>query len=175
MKETRINSKTTFVEYKASPRAEGLVYLWLAAALGLFSTLFLIFGDLDATDRIVAPVIAYGATVWIAAFGAYYRYFRRKPLKRSVILGNHMHRMYLRSRVLFLIYTLLLCTVIYVVTVLLIDFISCGFAFDIGRLMDDFIKGQCLLLLFGPYKAAMEYLGYRQYYICLNIRNGQDT
>ena len=166
MIETKINSKKTFVEYRTSPKPEGLLYLCIAALFAILATLFLIFKEMDSTDRIVVTIISYGAVVWMAAFGVYYRYFRYKPLKRNVILGNHMHRMYLRNRLLFMIYAFLLCTICYVVTIILVDFLWNGFSLDKATLIEDFRKVWGLILFIAPYRTATEYLGYRQYYIC---------
>lgn len=168
MNETKINSKLTFVEYKTSPKPEGLLSMCLGAILAILTTIALIIKDFDSNDRIVFPLMAYGATAWLLAFGVYYRYFRYKPMKRTVMLGNRPHRIFMRSRKLFIVYTLLIYIALYFAVVLIIDFFADGFSFDKATIMDDLAKGSGILLLIAPYKIVSGFLDYHQYYLSLN-------
>lgn len=89
----------TLQKYECNPKIEGRLYVFFAVLT------IIIFGGgmfLEDDFSLIPFLVFVIVTVALAAFGVYLLYFRKKPLKREVVLGTYFSDLYLRSKPLFI-------------------------------------------------------------------------
>lgn len=107
---------------------------------------------------VISSVLYAGVTAW----GVYLWRLRRKPMKREITLGGIKHRLYLRSRPLFIIY----CLAVKIVDWLIIISILALLESDSGWqsiFLKEFYEWMFVLPM-AVYSMIFEYLTYLQYY-----------
>jgi len=149
------------VEYNVRPRFEGYFYVAFALAFALLSWATVV----EKGVRLLPLAILATVTLGLLGLGLYYIFLKRGWLRRTVVLGNWPHRIYVYSRWLFAVISVLFTIVVYVVVKVLFGL------FD-GLSPAEVIGGLCSLsrsrALFGAlfvfYAGLREFLSYYSFY-----------
>ncbi|MBO5001366.1 MAG: hypothetical protein J6C66_01560 [Prevotella sp.] len=116
----RRRSDAKVVEYSCNPKYEGVLYI-------AFAVVFLLFGLIRMMCRggSVSSLVIFGlAALAMLIIGVYMLKFRKRPLRRVVVVDTWMHRLYKKSKWKFAVTTTvvyLLLTLLLSVVLLLID------------------------------------------------------
>ena len=147
------------VRYTYPPKPEGR--LWTAfGVLCLLVTVIL--GVIDGFSDIKGLAILAAISVAQCGYGLYCWKLRRRPVKRQVTLGGPAHRLYVRSRWMFVVYGLACACVEYAVVMALVSLLESGA--DMGEVFLERLRGLFVLLLVMFYRVFFEYLSYYQYF-----------
>lgn len=88
------------VKYTCSPVLEGKVYTAVELVMVAVAVASAVVGGHDALTGCVFGGLCFAV---LAGVGVYYWKFRRRPLRREIVVGTWYNRLYLRSRWLFLL------------------------------------------------------------------------
>ena len=146
-------------EYTCSPEVTGRANVAFGAAYGaVVAVLLPVCGlpDVWSTAFLVASPLC------LVLWGLYCWKLRRRPVKRQVTLGGPAHRLYVRSRWMFVVYGLTCACVEYAVVMALVSLLESGA--DMGEVFLERLRGLFVLLLVMFYRVFFEYLSYYQYF-----------
>ncbi len=88
------------VKYTCSPVLEGKIFTVVGLVMVVVAVASALTGGEDGLRGCVLGGFFFAV---LAGFGVYYWKFRRRPLRRDVVLGTWYARLYLRSRLLFVL------------------------------------------------------------------------
>lgn len=148
------------VEVDCEPKLEGKVYVLFAVLMAVFFVAKFI---VDGTPKLWPAIIYVAMTLFVAGAGVWFWCFRRKTRKILVIIGGRDNVLYVRSKLLYVLFEAAVFIISYVVIVFGIEFVSNGFKFT-----PESFTGSCthygfILLLF-LYHSIQDYLGFYMYY-----------
>lgn len=149
------------MEYDANPAAEGKAYLLFAVLLVLINGVSCVVDGLPGTG---ASVVIALTVAGLAAWGVWQLRFRRKPLKRTVVLGTMAHHLYMRSKLLFVVYEVMACLVLMFVIMFIIGMIEGEGGLVFNKLIKD-VWSACMLFVCVAYKVAQDYYSFYSYYL----------
>lgn len=148
------------VEYTCSPVLEGWFIIIISVVFAVLFGLIVIFKpDPDPVFLWLLLPLTFVFGLW----GVYYVKFRRKPLKREVTLGSLSHRLWLRSKLLFLVVGLVLSFVTSIV-----GWSVCVLAFEgydafVSEYYDK-LRGWWILMFCLSFSTVRQYIAFYQYY-----------
>lgn len=147
------------VEYIYNPSLEGKADI-VVGVFGLAVTAVMHAADLftDWLFMAISTVLYAG----VIALGVYQWRLRRKPMKRQITLGGIKHRLYLRSRPLFILYGLAVKIVdclIFITLLAMLDNYT-----DLNSAFLEELYGWMFILPLAVYAVIIEYLTYLQFY-----------
>lgn len=152
-------SRLKVVEYRYYPALEGKADI-AAGVLGLVVTAVMYAADLftDWLFMAISTVLYAGVTAW----GVYLWRLRRKPMKRQITLGGIKHRLYLRSRPLFILYSLAAKIVDWLIIISILALLESDSGWQ-SIFLKEFYEWMFVLPM-AVYSMIFEYLTYLQYY-----------
>lgn len=106
----------------------------------------------------ISIVLYAGVTAW----GVYLWRLRRKPMKREITLGGIKHRLYLRSRPLFIIYCLAVKIVDWFIVISVLAMLESDTGWASAFLEE--LYAWTFILPLALYAVIIEYLTYLQFY-----------
>lgn len=156
------NSKRqiTVEEFDCSPKIEGPAYVVFGV---LTAVMFLGTMTVKGTPQIIAAAIIIAVVAALIIYGIYLWRFRKKPLRRSVVLGNRFHDFYLRSKWLFLLVESVLGVVLTAGATLLVSLPDIIRGETSGP-ADWFGRHGIIIFAYAVYHITQEYLSYYAYY-----------
>ena len=98
----------------------------------------------------------------VTAWGVYLWRLRRKPMKRQITLGGIKHRLYLRCRPLFILYSLAAKIVDWLIIISILALLESDSGWQ-SIFLKEFYEWM-LVLPMAVYSMIFEYLTYLQYY-----------
>lgn len=148
------------VEYTCSPVLDG----WLIIGVSLFFTAIFVADGLVRGFK--EPYIMWPLTAIVAMgslWGVYYVKFRRKPFRREVVLSGWYHRLWLRSKWMFIVVG---CAINFVASVIGWTFCTLGFdGFDaLSGEFEHKLRGWWILLFALSLNTIRQHIAYYQYY-----------
>ena len=148
------------VEYTCSPALDG----WLIIGISLFFTAIFVADGL--VEGFKEPYIMWPLTAIVAMgslWGVYYVKFRRKPFNREVTLGGWYHRLWLRSKWMFIVVGLIVNFVVSIVgwSVCVISFE--GYDVFVSEYYDK-LRGWWILMFCLSFNTIRQHIAYYQYY-----------
>ena len=148
------------VKYTCSPALEG----WLIIILSMMFAV--LFGMIAIFQPNPDPVFLWLPWLFIFVFGSwgvYYVKFRRKPFNREVTLGGWSHRLWLRSKWMFIVVGLIVNFVVSIVgwSVCVISFE--GYDVFVSEYYDK-LRGWWILLFALSLNTIRQHIAYYQYY-----------
>lgn len=149
------------MEYDCSPAVEGRAYLLFAVLLAL---VFAVGCVKEGFPRVAVSVVMSLAVACLAAWGVWLSRFRRRPLRRTVVLGTMAHGLYLRSKLLFVLYESAFCAVLLCVIVFVVTVFDHGLDITAESFMGN-VKSADFLLLYMVFHVAQSYLSFYAYYV----------
>lgn len=152
-------SQLKVVEYRYYPALEGKADI-AAGVLGLAVTAVMYAADLftDWLFMAISTVLYAGVTAW----GVYLWRLRRKPMKRQITLGGIKHRLYLRCRPLFILYSLAAKIVDWLIIISILALLESDSGWQ-SIFLKEFYEWMFVLPM-AVYSMIFEYLTYLQYY-----------
>lgn len=155
----KIFGKLKVVEYRYNPALEGKIIV-VAGALGIAITAVLKAADMFTSwiFLVISTVVYAGIIAW----GLYLWRLRRKPMKREITLGGIRHRLYLRSRPLFIIYCLAVKIVDWLIVISVLAMLESGAGWASAFLEE--LYAWTFVLPLALYAVIIEYLTYLQFY-----------
>lgn len=148
------------IKYTCSPALEG----WLIIILSMmFAVLFGLIAILQPDPDPVFLWLLLPLTFVFGLWGVYYVKFRRKPFRREVTLGGWYHRLWLRSKWMFIVVG---CAINFVASV--IGWTVCTLGFDgFDALSGEFehkLRGWWILMFCLSFNTIRQHIAYYQYY-----------
>lgn len=152
-------SRLKVVEYRYYPALEGKADI-AAGVLGLVVTAVMYAADLftDWLFMAISTVLYAGVTAW----GVYLWRLRRKPMKRQITLGGIKHRLYLRCRPLFILYSLAAKIVDWLIIISILALLESDSGWQ-SIFLKEFYEWMFVLPM-AVYSMIFEYLTYLQFY-----------
>ena len=148
------------VEFECSPVPEGKMFV----AVGLFIAVLTAMGAIvNSGMPLFLPVTLGLVSVGCIGFGVYYWAFRYGPVKRQVVIGNWCHRLYLRNKPLFVLFTGGVYALVVVGVTLVFDLIEWAVeGFDAAVWADRFRLRNLMIVALAFVGGALKY--YLDYY-----------
>ena len=155
----KIFRRLKVVEFRYNPALEGKADI-AAGVLGLAVTAVMYAaGMFNSWIFLVISIVLYaGVTAW----GVYLWRLRRKPMKRQITLGGIKHRLYLRCRPLFILYSLAAKIVDWLIIISILALLESDSGWQ-SIFLKEFYEWM-LVLPMAVYSMIFEYLTYLQYY-----------
>ena len=155
----KIFRKLKVVEFRYNPALEGKADI-AAGMLGLAVTAIMYAtGMFNSWIFLVISIVLYaGVTAW----GVYLWRLRRKPMKRQITLGGIKHRLYLRCRPLFILYSLAAKIVDWLIIISILALLESDSGWQ-SIFLKEFYEWMFVLPM-AVYSMIFEYLTYLQYY-----------
>lgn len=151
----------TIMEYDCDPVIEGKVYLCFAV---LLAVVFAVRCVMEGFPHVAVSVVMSLAVTGLSAWGVWLLRFRRKPLRRTVVLGTMAHDLYLRSKLLFVTYQLAVLAVLLCLIAFAVTMFDHGLNVTVEKFMYN-VKSADFLLLYMAYHVMQSYLSFYAYYI----------
>lgn len=152
-------SQLKVVEYRYNPALEGKADI-AAGVLGLAVTAVMYAaGMFNSWIFLVISSVLYAG---VMAWGVYLWRLRRKPMKREITLGGIKHRLYLRSRPLFIIYCLAVKIVDWLIVISVLAMLESDAGWASAFLEE--LYAWTFILPLALYAVIIEYLTYLQFY-----------
>lgn len=156
----RKKRETFLVKVDCEPKLEGKVCVLFSVIMAVFFAAKFI---VNGTPRLLPAIFYVGVTLFLAGVGVWFWRFKRKPRKILVVIGGRDNVLYVRSKLLYVLFEIAVFAVSYAVIVFVIEFFSNGFRFTSGSFSDSFGHYGFILLLF-LYHTVQNYMGFYMYY-----------
>ncbi len=155
----KIFRKLKVVEFRYNPALEGKADI-AAGMLGLAVTAIMYAtGMFNSWIFLVISIVLYaGVTAW----GVYLWRLRRKPMKRQITLGGTKQKLYLRNRPLFILYSLAVKIVDWLIIISILALLESDAGWASAFLEE--LYAWTFVLPLAVYAVIIEYLTYLQFY-----------
>lgn len=155
----KIFRRLKVVEYRYNPALEGKAdiavgIIGLAVTAALYSA-----GVFAGWQFLAISIVLYAGVI---AWGVYLWRLRRKPMKRQITLGGIKQKLYLRNRPLFILYSLAVKIVDWLIVISVLAMLKSDAGWDSAFLEE--LYAWTFVLPLALYAVIIEYLTYLQYY-----------